>query len=68
VGFGLAALVGIPLGFLIGRVQFVAPCSVPIISLLKPVSPLAWLPIGLLVFKSANRRRSGRSSSARSGR
>jgi len=26
----------------------------PIISLLKPVSPLAWLPIGLLVFKSAN--------------
>ena len=26
----------------------------PIISILKPVSPLAWLPIGLLVFKSAN--------------
>jgi len=26
----------------------------PIISLLKPVSPLAWLPIGLLVFESAD--------------
>ncbi|MYM69877.1 nitrate ABC transporter permease [Pseudoduganella sp. FT55W] len=54
VGFGLAALVGIPLGFLIGRVQFVSAMFSPIISLLKPVSPLAWLPIGLLVFKSAN--------------
>ncbi|MBB5391681.1 MULTISPECIES: nitrate ABC transporter permease [unclassified Herbaspirillum] len=54
VGFGLAALVGIPLGFAIGRVQFLAAMFGPIISLLKPVSPLAWLPIGLLVFKSAN--------------
>jgi nitrate/nitrite transport system permease protein len=54
VGFGLAALVGIPLGFLIGRVKFVGAMFGPIISLLKPVSPLAWLPIGLLVFKSAN--------------
>ena len=54
VGFGLAALVGIPAGFLIGRVQFIGGMFSPIISLLKPVSPLAWLPIGLLVFKSAN--------------
>ena len=54
VGFGLAALVGIPLGFVIGRVQFVSRMFGPIISLLKPVSPLAWLPIGLLVFKSAD--------------
>ena len=54
VGFGLAAAVGIPLGFAIGRVQFLSSMFGPIISLLKPVSPLAWLPIGLLVFKSAN--------------
>ncbi|MGV7207844.1 nitrate ABC transporter permease [Oxalobacteraceae bacterium A2-2] len=54
VGFGLAALVGIPLGFAIGRVGFLNAMFGPIISLLKPVSPLAWLPIGLLVFKSAN--------------
>ncbi|WP_050479489.1 nitrate ABC transporter permease [Herbaspirillum rhizosphaerae] len=54
IGFGLAALVGIPLGFLIGRVRFLSGMFGPIISLLKPVSPLAWLPIGLLVFKSAN--------------
>ena len=53
VGFGLAALVGIPLGFMIGRFKFLSSMFGPIISLLKPVSPLAWLPIGLLVFKSA---------------
>jgi nitrate/nitrite transport system permease protein len=54
VGFGLAALVGSPLGFVIGRFKFLSSMFGPIISLLKPVSPLAWLPIGLLVFKSAN--------------
>ncbi|MFO1227928.1 nitrate ABC transporter permease [Roseateles sp.] len=54
LGFGLAALVGIPLGFIIGRFDFANRMISPLISLLKPVSPLAWLPIGLLVFKSAN--------------
>ena len=54
IGFGMAALVGIPLGFLIGRVAFINSMLSPIISLLRPVSPLAWLPIGLLVFKAAN--------------
>jgi len=54
IGFGLAALVGIPLGFLIGRFKFLNDMMNPIISLLRPVSPLAWLPIGLLVFKAAN--------------
>ncbi len=54
LGFGLAALVGIPLGFIIGRFQFVSNMMAPIIGILKPVSPLAWLPIGLLVFKAAN--------------
>jgi nitrate/nitrite transport system permease protein len=54
MGFGLAALVGIPLGFVIGRFEFFSRMFSPLISLLKPVSPLAWLPIGLLVFKAAN--------------
>jgi nitrate/nitrite transport system permease protein len=54
VGFGLAALVGIPLGFMIGRFTFLSNMMSPLISLLRPVSPLAWLPIGLLVFKAAN--------------
>jgi nitrate/nitrite transport system permease protein len=54
IGFGLAALVGIPLGFMIGRFRFLGSMTEPVISLLRPVSPLAWLPIGLLVFKGAN--------------
>ena len=54
MGFGMAALVGIPLGFIIGRFEFLSRMAAPVISLLRPVSPLAWLPIGLLVFKAAN--------------
>ena len=49
LGFGLAALVGIPVGFMIGRFKFLSSMFNPLISLLRPVSPLAWLPIGLLV-------------------
>jgi nitrate/nitrite transport system permease protein len=54
IGFGLAALVGIPAGFAIGRFEFLSRMFNPLISLLRPVSPLAWLPIGLLVFKGAD--------------
>ena len=54
MGFGMAALVGIPMGFMIGRSTFLSRMFNPLISLLRPVSPLAWLPIGLLVFKGAN--------------
>ena len=54
IGFGMAALVGIPAGFVIGRFSFLSRMFNPLISLLRPVSPLAWLPIGLLVFKGAN--------------
>ena len=54
LGFGLAAVVGIPAGFVIGRFDFMSRMFNPLISLMRPVSPLAWLPIGLLVFKGAN--------------
>ena len=53
LGFGMAALIGIPLGFMIGRFTFLHRMTAPIVSLLRPVSPLAWLPIGLLVFKES---------------
>lgn len=52
-GFGMAALIGIPVGFIIGRSDFLNRMAAPIISVLRPVSPLAWLPIGLYVFKQA---------------
>ena len=54
IGFGFAAAVGIPAGFMIGRFKFLAGMANPLIGLLRPVSPLAWLPIGLLVFKKAD--------------
>jgi nitrate/nitrite transport system permease protein len=54
LGFGLAALVGIPAGFVIGRFAFMSRMFNPLISLMRPVSPLAWLPIGFLVFKGAH--------------
>jgi nitrate/nitrite transport system permease protein len=53
IGFGMAAAVGIPLGFMIGRFDFLSRMVSPVISILRPVSPLAWLPIGLLVFQRA---------------
>lgn len=54
IGFGLAALIGIPMGFLVGRFATVNRIANPIITLLRPVSPLAWLPIGLFVFEAAD--------------
>ena len=54
LGFGMAAAVGIPLGFMIGRFAILNRMVSPVVSLLRPVSPLAWLPIGLLVFQAAD--------------
>ncbi|MGE8616554.1 MAG: nitrate ABC transporter permease [Achromobacter spanius] len=50
IGFGLAAVIGIPAG----RYAAINAMFSPIVSLLRPVSPLAWLPLGLLLFKAAN--------------
>jgi nitrate/nitrite transport system permease protein len=50
-GFGLAALVGIPLGLAAGGSQRLWQAVNPLVQLLKPVSPLAWFPIGLIAFK-----------------
>ena len=53
IGFSCAAAIGIPLGFLLGRFLSLNRAFQPIVSLLRPVSPLAWLPIGLAVFEAA---------------
>jgi len=52
-GFGLGSLVAIPVGILIGTSQLMKKILYPIVQVLKPVSPLAWFPIGLVVFKSS---------------
>ena len=54
LGFGLAALVAIPLGFLIGMSPLVYRVLDPFIQLLKPISPLAWMPIALYTIKDAS--------------
>ena len=50
IGFLLGAAVAIPLGFLIGLSRTALLIFNPIIQILRPVSPLAWLPIALAMF------------------
>src|SRR5260221_5284233 len=52
-GFGLAAVIGIPIGFLIGRGAFFKPIFLPFISLLLPGYPPASLPFPIFGFKTA---------------
>jgi nitrate/nitrite transport system permease protein len=49
-GYFVAILVGTPLGFLLGSSPMFARAIDPIVQILKPVSPLAWLPLGLVLF------------------
>jgi nitrate/nitrite transport system permease protein len=53
LGFGLAALVAIPLGFLIGMSRLVFQALDPFIQVLKPISPLAWMPLALFTLKDS---------------
>ncbi|NBC12301.1 MAG: nitrate ABC transporter permease [Gammaproteobacteria bacterium] len=52
-GFGLAALVAIPLGFLIGMSPLMYKALNPFIQVLKPISPLAWMPLALFIIKDS---------------
>ncbi|MEL6520592.1 MAG: nitrate ABC transporter permease [Pseudomonadota bacterium] len=52
-GFGLAALIAIPLGFLIGMSRLAQRALDPYIQLLRPVSPLAWMPLALYTIKDS---------------
>jgi nitrate/nitrite transport system permease protein len=52
-GFGLAILIGTPLGFLLGLSSHFRRAFEPVIQVMRPISPLAWLPLGLIIFKSS---------------
>ena len=54
MGFGLAILVGVPLGLVIGMNRNFHYALDPYIQIFKPVSPLAWLPLLLFVFQDIN--------------
>src|SRR5690606_19632579 len=52
-GYLLAALVAIPVGFLIGMSPLLYQALDPFIQVLKPVSPLAWMPLALFTLKDS---------------
>ena len=53
LGFTLAALVAVPLGFLIGLSPLIHRALNPFIQVLKPISPLAWMPLALYTIKDS---------------
>ncbi|MFN7678364.1 MAG: nitrate ABC transporter permease [Cyanobacteriota bacterium] len=53
LGYGLAAVVGISIGGLLGLSRFIGKGFDPVIQVLRTVPPLAWFPISLMVFQDA---------------
>jgi nitrate/nitrite transport system permease protein len=52
-GYFLAILIGTPLGFLLGTSRPLRQMFDPVIQVLRPISPLAWLPLGLVLFRQS---------------
>jgi nitrate/nitrite transport system permease protein len=57
-GYTLALLIGTPIGFVLGLSKTFTKAFDPIIQVLRPVSPLAWFPLGLILFLSAGKQAS----------
>ena len=53
LGFSIACLVAIPLGFLLGMSPLLAGALNPFIQVLRPVSPLAWMPLALYTIRDS---------------
>ncbi|GEP03554.1 nitrate ABC transporter permease [Methylobacterium oxalidis] len=53
LGYGLAVIVAIPVGFLIGMSPLMSRALDPYIQILKPVSPLAWMPLALYTIRDS---------------
>jgi nitrate/nitrite transport system permease protein len=54
LGYGLAVLVAVPLGFALGLAPKLYQALNPFIQVLRPVSPLAWMPLALYVFRDSS--------------
>ena len=52
-GFLLGIAIGTPLGFLLGMSKTLTKIFDPIMQVLRPISPLAWLPLGLIIFQKS---------------
>jgi len=53
LGYSLAVIVAIPLGFIIGMSPLISRAVDPFIQVLKPISPLAWMPLALYTIKDS---------------
>ena len=53
LGYGLAVLFAVPIGFLIGMSPLMSKALDPFIQVLKPISPLAWMPLALYTIKDS---------------
>jgi len=49
-GFGLAVVVGVPLGLILGWFKPAFQALNPMIQILRPISPIAWIPVAILWF------------------
>lgn len=54
IGFGFAVLIAIPLGFVIGMSPLIYRALDPFIQIMKPISPLAWMPLALYTIKDSD--------------
>src|SRR5262244_3481959 len=52
-GFALALAIGTPIGFLLGLSPRFHQSFDPIVQFMRPISPLAWLPLGLVIFQKS---------------
>jgi NitT/TauT family transport system permease protein len=54
VGYALALLAGVPLGLLMGWYAGAAAALNPLVQILRPISPLAWIPVAIVLFGIGN--------------
>ncbi len=55
IGYTMASIIAVPLGIMIGISKIASKAFNPYVQLLKPVSPLAWLPLGLYIFRDSEK-------------
>ncbi len=54
-GYSIALIIGTPIGFMLGLSKVFTRMFDPIIQILRPVSPLAWMPLGVVLFMGAGK-------------
>jgi NitT/TauT family transport system permease protein len=52
IGFSVAAATAIPLGIVIGRYHFANSILGPVVEAMRPIPPIAWIPLAILLFRT----------------